>query len=192
MHSSCPPTSLNSKEEPDMDTIPTLSKEGSSSGPFKEIVQERGTNKSSLYRPKCCLHLSFWKISFSVSLCLGNTSWSNTGLGVPLASRPDRTTQPAYVTHRRQSRRVTLSKIPIIHFAGKASDVLFCDPSVLYLWFPLFFSPHYFDQWKLFWKWYPFFKICFVYYFIRLTVVWAILFLFRFFSRLSTSLTQRY
>lgn len=33
--------------------------------------------------------------------------------------------------------------------------------------------PNYFDQWKLFWKWYPLFKICFVHYFTRLTVVWC-------------------
>lgn len=63
-----------------------------------------------------------------------------------------------------------MSKI-LIHFAGKG-DVPF-HGSV----FPLFVvssSPgHYFDQWKLCWKWYAFFKICFVHYSTRLTVVWC-------------------
>lgn len=50
---------------------------------------------------------------------------------------------------------------------------LFMDLYFLHLWFPPHPHPHYFHQWKLSWKWYSSFKICFVHCFTRLPVVWC-------------------
>lgn len=78
------------------------------------------------------------------------------------------------MTYHRRCRWVIMNKIPIIPFAGKASDRLFCEPlAPLFVVSSVLSSPHYFDQWKLFWKWYPFFEACFVHYFTRVAVVWC-------------------
>lgn len=78
------------------------------------------------------------------------------------------------MTYHHQSRWVIMSKIPLSFLLVRLLTGFFREPlAPLFVVSSVLSSPHYFAQWKLFWKWYPFFKTCFVHYFTRVTVVWC-------------------